>query len=214
METLGKDVTLVSLLLTMNIFRTFSRAFITNFDQVNVYWVEILLGQKCLGKNVAYDWEGFGQYISLSDIWILVTYQYFRQGLRTNLTFINIMSYIKEIKISKFWLNSIKCKEIKKKIEYRQWVLWILTRYQYLEVLPNNQGKNDRWNLNLLVKSISWNFSKYKPFFFFFFCNSSIWKVIAIEVESKMTMVWNLSNRTIMTKEKNSTTSENPYNYV
>ena len=50
METLGKDVTLVSLLLTMNIFRTFSRAFITNFDQVNVYWVEILLGQKCLGK--------------------------------------------------------------------------------------------------------------------------------------------------------------------
>ena len=169
METLGKDVTLVSLLLTMNIFRTFSRAFITNFDQVNVYWVEILLGQKCLGKNVAYDWEGFGQYISLSDIWILVTYQYFRQGLRTNLTFINIMSYIKEIKISKFWLNSIKCKEIKKKIEYRQWVLWILTRYQYLEVLPNNQGKNDRWNLNLLVKSISWNLSKYKPFFFFFF---------------------------------------------
>ena len=55
METLGKDVTLVSLLLTMNIFHTFSRAFITNFDQVNVYWVEILLGQKCLGKNVAYD---------------------------------------------------------------------------------------------------------------------------------------------------------------
>ena len=68
METLGKDVTLVSLLLTMNIFRTFSRAFITNFDQVNVYWIEILLGQKCLGKNVAYDCEGFDQYISLSDI--------------------------------------------------------------------------------------------------------------------------------------------------